>query len=336
MKKFIKIFMVYSMLIPAVSLGKGGGNSAAQLDRYAPDPLSATYLIDGVAVPMRDGRYEECAAPGSAAMIRTYVFGQPAYGDIDGDGDGDAAEFLSHDPGGTGTFFYVAIALNENGNYRGTNAVLLGDRVITQNLKIRSGVIVANYFDRSPQEPMAVPVVLKDSGEKVIAKGYATAKDEWRTNSFVPFDLEITFNVPTSGNRGTLILKKDNPTDLPEHDDELEVAVYFPNEDLLGANLEQKTTFNISKLDESGLYGPPDAKRALAYEFCIPDTVQNRTEVKRIDPTVKFFAQSPGRIGYKEHENLCIGSTHQKDFRWVLQRLVELTYVQRIDQSFFE
>jgi hypothetical protein len=97
-----------------------------------------------------------------------------------------------------------------------------------------------------------------------------------------------------------------------------------------------KITFDISKLDKSGLYGSPDAKRALAYEFCIPDTVGNRTEVERIDPTVKFFAQSPERIGCKEHENLCIGSTHQKDFRRVLQRLAELTYVQRIDQSFFE
>jgi hypothetical protein len=89
-------------------------------------------------------------------------------------------------------------------------------------------------------------------------------------------------------------------------------------------------------LDESGLYGPPDGKLALSYEFCIPDTVQNRTEVKRIDPTVKFFAQSPGRIGCRESENLCIGSTHQKDYRWVLQRLAELTYVQRIDECFFE
>ena len=97
-----------------------------------------------------------------------------------------------------------------------------------------------------------------------------------------------------------------------------------------------KITFDVSKLDESGLYGPPDGKRALPYEFCIPDTVQHRTEVKRIDPTVKFFAESPGRIGCDKDENLCIGSTHQKEFRIVLQRLAELIYVQRIDESFFE
>jgi hypothetical protein len=52
--------------------------------------------------------------------------------------------------------------------------------------------------------------------------------------------------------------------------------------------------------------------------------------------SLKFFAQSPGRIGCGESENLCIGSTHQKDFRRILQRLAELKYVQRIDESFLE
>jgi hypothetical protein len=89
-------------------------------------------------------------------------------------------------------------------------------------------------------------------------------------------------------------------------------------------------------LDDEGLYGAADAKRALSYEFCIPNTVQNRAEVERIDTTVKFFAESPGRIGCGKHESLCIGSTHQKDFRRILQKLAELPYVQRIDQSFFE
>ncbi len=82
--------------------------------------------------------------------------------------------------------------------------------------------------------------------------------------------------------------------------------------------------------------GHRGGKRALSYEFCIPDTRQNRTEVKHIDPSLKFFAESPGRIGCWKHESLCIGSTHQKDFKGVLQRLTELPYVQRIDESFYE
>ena len=101
-------------------------------------------------------------------------------------------------------------------------------------------------------------------------------------------------------------------------------------------NFRDKITFDIYKLDEYGLYGATDGKRALAYEFCIPDNMQHRAEVMKIDPTVTFYGESPGRIGCKEHESLCIGSTHQKDFRGILQRLAELPYVQRIDESFSE
>ncbi len=115
-----------------------------------------------------------------------------------------------------------------------------------------------------------------------------------------------------------------------------EIGVVFTSKEIaneMGEWFDQ----NIEKLAfRLELKKDRDGKRALSYEFCIPDTVQNRTEVKRIDPTVKFFAESPGRIGCGESESLCIGSTHQKDFRRVLQRLAELTYMQRIDESFFE
>lgn len=97
-----------------------------------------------------------------------------------------------------------------------------------------------------------------------------------------------------------------------------------------------KITFDISTLDEDGLYGPSGGKRALSYEFCILNTVVNKAEVKRLDPTVAFFTKSPGRIGCGTHESLCLGSTHQQDFAIILRRLAELPYVQRIDQSFFE
>jgi hypothetical protein len=193
---------------------------------------------------------------------------------------------LTHDPGGSGTFYFVAAAINVSGRYQGTNTVLLGDRIAPMDIRIRDSVIVVNYADRRPEEPMSAS--------------------------------------PTVDKTAQLILKDDQLASpgLPEI---VKSAIGL-----------QKVTFDFSRLDDDGLYGAADGKRALSYEFCIPDTEQNRTEVKRIDPTVKFFAESPGRIGCKEHENLCIGSTHQKDFRGVLQRLVELTYVQRIDESFFE
>ena len=71
------------------------------------------------------------------------------------------------------------------------------------------------------------PLILKDNKARVIARGYATARGEWMTKEFVPFEGKIMFEKPTSGHRGALVFKKDNPTDRPELDDELELAIYF-------------------------------------------------------------------------------------------------------------
>ncbi|UCG04766.1 MAG: hypothetical protein JSV83_12625 [Desulfobacterales bacterium] len=117
--------------------------------------LNATYLIEKQAVPLVNGRAEFQAAPGSAIKVSTEVFGKPTYGDLNHDGRDDAALFLVHDPGGSGTFYYVAAAIATNDSYRGTNAVLLGDRIFPRTIHIRNGVIVVEFDDRNPDQPMA-------------------------------------------------------------------------------------------------------------------------------------------------------------------------------------
>jgi hypothetical protein len=348
----------------------------------AADPLDASYTIEGQEIRLLNGRREVQAAPGSATRIKTSIFGKPVYGDLDGDSDEDAAMLLVHDPGGSGTFYYIAAALNVNGAYFGTNGLLLGDRVAPQDVWIRNGVVVVNYADRRPEEPMAAPpsvgksnyltlkdsklsdirpleggeqvlegwvtighevrsvlpcsrktdlwilgnspalkeimtayrqalpnpkpytplfmvlagkhaarpadgfgalyeaaffatqlvqvwsrgncksgyivvdspspgalvasplrvrgqargtwffegdfpLLLTDANGKIIAKGFVTAQDEWMTQKFVPFEGTLKFNKPTSSDEGKLIFKKDNPTGLPEHDDALEIPVFF-------------------------------------------------------------------------------------------------------------
>lgn len=73
------------------------------------------------------------------------------------------------------------------------------------------------------------PVYLTDWDGKIIAEGFATAQDDWMTTEFVPFKATLTYKTSDiSGqysNRGTLILKKDNPSGLPENDDALEFQV---------------------------------------------------------------------------------------------------------------
>lgn len=73
------------------------------------------------------------------------------------------------------------------------------------------------------------PVVLVNWDGLIIAQGIATAKSDWMTTEFVPFEatLNFTFDRNSYSNKGALILKKDNPSGLPEHDDALEIPIIF-------------------------------------------------------------------------------------------------------------
>lgn len=81
------------------------------------------------------------------------------------------------------------------------------------------------YFEAS------FPVALTDWDGKIIAQGIAQAQGDWMTSDYVPFTATLTFEKPAPGdpaaNRGTLILKKDNPSGLPEHEDSFELPILF-------------------------------------------------------------------------------------------------------------
>lgn len=93
---------------------------------------------------------------------------------------------------------------------------------------------------------------------------------------------------------------------------------------------------DLARLDDDGLTGPPDGRRALDYEFCIPGAARYREEVARIDPSARFFPGSRGRIGCRSHEVLVLGNTHQPGFSAILLSLARLPYVTRIEEAFFE
>ena len=352
------------------------------------DPKSATYIVNGEAYALLNGRSEKEITPNAASKMVTTLFGEPVYGDLNNDGVDDAVVLLVQNAGGSGTFYYAAVAVGDvDGSYVGTNAIFLGDRIAPQTLEIRNGVFIANYADRKKEEPMSArpsvgvstymtllgdvleevptletgeqvsegyitighealsfrpcgegqeeywimgdspalkelrdtynanlldskpytaffgvvvgkyvdapkdgfgadyahaisikdlvrfdrtgncksdsivltshapgsvitspltisgrargnwyfeasfPAILTDWDGRIIAQGPMSAKGEWMTTSFVPFEGTLEFVKPIAGDgygeRGFLILKKDNPSGLPEHDDAIEIPLYF-------------------------------------------------------------------------------------------------------------
>jgi hypothetical protein len=95
-----------------------------------------------------------------------------------------------------------------------------------QNAVVKSPLTVSGeargtwYFEAS------FPVILVGANGDTLAVKPAQAQGEWMTENFVPFTVTLDFTAPATP-EGTLILKKDNPSGLPEHDRELRIPVRF-------------------------------------------------------------------------------------------------------------
>jgi hypothetical protein len=94
--------------------------------------------------------------------------------------------------------------------------------------------------------------------------------------------------------------------------------------------------FDLSGIGTDGLEGPPDGRRAVDYEFCVPARASYVREVQIIDPTAQPYAESRGRIRCRAWETLMVGNTHHVLWRESLERLAALRYVKRIERSVFE
>lgn len=91
---------------------------------------------------------------------------------------------------------------------------------------VRSPLEIAGEARGSWFFEASFPVTLLDANGGVLARRPAQARGEWMTEEFVPFDAELTFTQPTTST-GTLVLAKDNPSGLAEHDAEVRIAVRF-------------------------------------------------------------------------------------------------------------
>ncbi len=115
--------------------------------------LNCSYVVDSQAVVLNNG-YSEKVVLNSDSKIITKYFGNEASGDFNADGFTDTAFILTQDLGGSGTFYYLAVALFNERGCEGTNAVFLGDRISPQTTNFQDGKIIVNFAERKIEEPM--------------------------------------------------------------------------------------------------------------------------------------------------------------------------------------
>ena len=119
------------------------------------------YVIEGELVKLVDGVAEAEAVPGSAAKVVTKYFGNELVVDLNNDGQDDVVFYLTQESAGSGTFYYVVAALATENGYVGSEAYFIGDRIAPNGIELSQdpgykNVIVANYVERAPGEPMSV------------------------------------------------------------------------------------------------------------------------------------------------------------------------------------
>ncbi len=77
------------------------------------------------------------------------------------------------------------------------------------------------YFEAS------FPIEIKNASGAIVGVGHAEAQSDWMTSDFVPFVATLTFSPQPAGSKGTLVLKKDNPSGDAIRDDSIEIPIVF-------------------------------------------------------------------------------------------------------------
>jgi hypothetical protein len=98
----------------------------------------------------------------------------------------------------------------------------LPNGVVASPMKVTGRARGTWYFEAT------FPITLTNWDGLIIAETYATAQSDWMTTDWVPFEATVVFDADTRvSSRGFLILRKDNPSGLPQYDDAREITVFF-------------------------------------------------------------------------------------------------------------
>ncbi|UCD36298.1 MAG: META domain-containing protein [Nitrospiraceae bacterium] len=145
-------------------------------DDPAVDLQSMTFIstwFPSGSVTLSRGEYRAPAAPGSASETVVKLSDKRAFGTMEGKETG--AVVLVTDPGGSGTFYDLALLIKEEHGWVNTDVVQLGDRVKVNSIEIRDDATVISMKTHGPGDPMCCPTLWTE--KRFTVQG----------NRFVPF-----------------------------------------------------------------------------------------------------------------------------------------------------
>ncbi len=150
------------------------GNVSAETDGRFRQALAnleiKTDEVSSGGAKLQDGYFEEPAAPGSASKTTIQITSE-AFGDLNADGADDAAVILATSSGGSGTFYYLAVAINQEGAAEHVGTEFLGDRVEIESVNISAGVISVSFLSHETGQPMSEPPASRRNLSFVVSDG---------------------------------------------------------------------------------------------------------------------------------------------------------------------
>jgi len=118
------------------------------------DPLrKVTYKCDGLTINFKEDHFSK--------KFKDYElhveFADGAYGDINDDGKEDAVVFLQSHTGGSGVIVTMAIVMNQNGKYRNTDCIDIGDNEDVNTIQFKPNKVTLDMLLHLSDEPHCCP-----------------------------------------------------------------------------------------------------------------------------------------------------------------------------------
>jgi heat shock protein HslJ len=127
------------------------GGSVADLDNVS----VRSDRFPSRTITFRNGEYREPALPGAARQLAVKLTDRRAFGVVNG--RDAAAAVMATDPGGSGTFYDLALFFKGEGGWVNVDTVVLGDRVKVHSVDMRDSEVVVNMTTHGPGDAQCCP-----------------------------------------------------------------------------------------------------------------------------------------------------------------------------------
>ncbi len=133
----------------------------SQSESFSHEELSNTsylndFASDGVVL-LVDGIYREPISEDSATELVVMLTNHAAFGDVTGAGAEEAVVVLVSQPGGSGSFFDLAVVRKQDEALTNSARIHLGDRIQIKSLRIENGEIIIDLLIQGPGNSMCCP-----------------------------------------------------------------------------------------------------------------------------------------------------------------------------------